>query len=107
VECALIPAETELSIAKSDVYRGISEEAPSTARESMSCRNRPDVDVDQGSDTWARIEMGTITYPIRSSTTVNCTALGRRGSALPVKHDYELIMEGLLHMQQVPCQKPQ
>jgi hypothetical protein len=46
VECALIPAETELSIAKSDVYRGISEEAPSTARESMSCRNRPDVDVD-------------------------------------------------------------
>jgi hypothetical protein len=54
-----MPAETQLRIAKNDVYRGISEEAPSTARESMSCRNRPDVDVDvdQGSDTWAGIEI--------------------------------------------------
>jgi hypothetical protein len=57
----LTTAETQLRIAKNDVYRGISEEAPSTARESMSCRNRPDVDVDvdvdRGRDTWARIEI--------------------------------------------------
>jgi hypothetical protein len=71
--------------------QGISEKAPSTARESMSCRNRPDVDVDvdQGSDTWARIEIGTITYPTKSCMSVdcNCTGLGRRGST-PVSHDY-------------------
>jgi hypothetical protein len=70
-----------------------------------------EVDVDQGSsDTWG--ESRCERYRIRPSLArrydyCNYTALGRRGSTLPVSHDYYEFLKGLVHMQQEPCQKPQ